>query len=147
MSLIKKDALLPMVLTIVIGGVLGLALGSWLLQPQIQTLTENLATTQTQLDTVDTELNELNDAYVSASLQDRRLTSSWGHSVQGVVINFGNETADNIVITVKWFKDDASFHQEIIEIPSLAGRAIKEIDFDYGFEGPADDFQFTITWA
>jgi hypothetical protein len=146
MSLIKKDALLPMVITIMIGGALGLALGSWLLQPQIQTLTESLATTQTQLNTVDTDLTELSDAYISASLQDKRLTSSWGHSVQGVIINFGNETADNIIITVKWFKDDASFHQEIIEIPTLDGRAIKEIDFDYGFEGQADDLQYTITW-
>jgi hypothetical protein len=147
MSLLKKDALLPMVLTIVIGGVLGLALGSWLLQPQIQTLTESLATTQTALAMVSTDLSELNEAYVSASLRDGRLTSYWGHSVQGVVINFGNEMATDIVITVKWFKDGASFHQEIIEIPSLAGRAIKEIDFDYGFEGPADDLQFAIIWA
>jgi hypothetical protein len=147
MSLIQKNALLPMVLTIVIGGVLGLALGTWMLQPQIQTLTESLATTQTQLDAVDTELNDLNDAYISASLRDQRLTSSWGHSVQGVVINFGNDTATDIVITVKWFKDDTSFHQEVIEIPRLEGRAIKEIDFDYGFEGPADDLQYTISWA
>jgi hypothetical protein len=147
MSLIKKDALLPMVITIVIGGALGLALGSWLLQPQIQTLTESLATTQTQLDTVNTDLIELSDAYVSASLHDTRLTSYEHHKIQGVAINFGNEGATDIVITVKWFKDDASFHQEIIEIPSLAGRAIKEIDFEYGFEGQADDLQIIITWA
>jgi hypothetical protein len=146
MSLIKKDALLPMVITIVIGGVLGLVMGSLLLQPQIQTLTESLATTQTQLDTVDTDLSELNDAYICASLQDPQLTSSWGHKVQGMVINFGNETANNIVITMKWFKDDASFHQEIIEIPTLAGRAIKEIDFNYSFGGQADDLQYSVTW-
>lgn len=147
MSLIKKDVLLPMIIAIIVGGLLGYGLGSWMLQPQIQTLQESLTTTQTELDTVDSDLTELNEAYVSASLQDRRLTSNDNHSVQGMVINFGNETADNIVITLKWFKDGASFHQEIIEIPSLAGRAIKEIDFDYAFEGQADDLQYTITWA
>jgi hypothetical protein len=146
MSLIKKEVLLPMIVTIVIGGILGLALGSWLLQPQIQTLNESFATTQSQLDAVDSTLTKINQAYVTASLRDPRLTSYYLHSVQGVVINFGNETANNIVITVKWFKDGASFHQEIIEIPSLAGRGIKEIDFNYSFEGQADDFQYTATW-
>lgn len=146
MSLFKKNVLLPLIIAIVVGGLLGFGLGSWTLQPQIQTLNENLAATQSQLDTIDSSLTDLNEAYVSASLYDRRLTSNDNHNIQGMVINFGNETATNIVITVKWFNDGTSFHQETIEIPNLAGRAIKEIDFDYAFEGQADDLKYTITW-
>jgi hypothetical protein len=40
---------------------------------------------------------------------------------------FGNVTASNIIITIKWYSQGVSFHQETIEIPSLAGRALKEI--------------------
>ena len=86
-------------------------------------------------------------AYVSASLRDDRLSSSEQHTVKGTVINFGTVTASNIVITVKWYKLGASFHQETITIASLEGRAMKDISFSYVFGGGADDLQYTITWS
>ena len=100
MSLIKKVVWLPMIVAIIVGGLLGFTLGTWRLQPQI-------TMAQSQLDSLDTSLVAAQAAYVSASLRDPRLTSYAFHSIQGVVINFGNETAVNILITVKWFKDGA----------------------------------------
>jgi len=85
-------------------------------------------------------------AYISASLMDDRLSSLASHNVRGTVINFGNATASNIVITVKWYLQGTSFHQETIIIDSLAGRAMMELRFTYSFTGTADDFQFTVSW-
>jgi hypothetical protein len=78
---------------------------------------------------------------------DDRLSNAKSHNVRGTIINFGTVTASNIVVTVKWYKLGASFHQEIITIPSLAGRAMKDISFSYIFGGSADDFQYTISWS
>ena len=138
MSLMKKGAIIPTII-VVISALLGFSLGYVALNPQIETLDTSLSAAQAQID-------QSNEADISVSLQDDRLESYYYHSVQGLVINFGTEPATNIVITVKWFKDGASFHQEIIEIPSLDGRAIKQINFDYAFEGRADDLQYTVTW-
>ena len=138
MSLIKKGIMVPTII-VIFSALLGFSLGYLALQPQIVTLDTSLSAAQAQID-------QSIEADISASLQDDRLESYSDHSVQGLVINFGSEPAVNIVITVKWFKDGTSYHQEIITIPSLDGRAIKEINFDYSFEGRADDLQYTVSW-
>ena len=78
---------------------------------------------------------------------DTRLGDDEDHTVKGTIINFGEQTASDIIIVLKWYNDGASFHQEIITIDSLEGRAIKEINFEYIFNGIADDFQYTISWT
>ena len=145
MSLLKKEIMVPTIIVLV-SALLGFSFGYLALHPQIATLNTTLTTTQAQLESLDTSLATAQEADISASLDDERLESSYFHSVQGLVINFGSEPAVNIVITVKWFNEGTSYHQEIITIPSLDGRAIKEINFSYAFEGRADDLQYTVSW-
>jgi hypothetical protein len=103
----------------------------------------NLQTSNTQLQTT---LTNLQESYISANIKDDKLSNSISHNVKGTVINFGTATASNITITVKWYNQGASFHQEIITLPTLAGRAMKDISFSYVFGGSADDLQYTISW-
>ena len=122
----SKVVVLAIIISVVSGSVIGLSLSYVTLQPSIDNLQE---------------------AYVSASLKDDKLSNPYTHNVLGTVINFGSETASNIIITVKWYKLGASFHQEIITLDSLAGRAMKDLSFSYTFGGSADDLQYTITWT
>jgi hypothetical protein len=91
-------------------------------------------------------ISDLQKATVSASLQDDNLSNPISHAIQGTVINFGTAPASDITIVVKWFKQGASFHQEIITISSLAGRTVKELSFSYVFGGGADELQYSLTW-
>ena len=128
----NKGIVGALIVSVVLASLIGFGISYVTLQPSIN----NLQTSNTQLQ----------KAYVSASLNDDRLSSTVSHNVKGTVINFGNVTASNVVITVKWYSQGASFHQEIITIPSLEGRAIKEISFSYVFGGSADDLQCTLSW-
>ncbi len=129
----NKGIIGMLVISMVLASLLGFGISYVALNPSIN----NLQTSNT----------ELQKAYVSASLKDDRLSSYDSHNVKGTVINFGSVTASNITITVRWYKLGASFHQEIITIPSLAGRAMKDLSFSYVFGGNADDFQYSITWS
>ncbi|MCJ7771253.1 hypothetical protein MUP37_06760 [Candidatus Bathyarchaeota archaeon] len=91
-------------------------------------------------------ISDLQKATVSASLQDDNLSNLISHTVKGTVINFGTATASDITIVVKWLKQGASFHQEIITISSLAGRTVKDLSFSYVFGGGADELQYSLTW-
>ena len=91
-------------------------------------------------------ISDLQKATVSASLQDDNLSNLISHTVKGTVINFGTATASDITIVVKWLKQGASFHQEIITIDSLAGRSLMDVSFAYVFGGSADDLSSTIVW-
>jgi hypothetical protein len=91
-------------------------------------------------------ISDLQKATVSASLQDDNLSNFISHTVKGTVINFGTATASDITIVVKWLKQGASFHQEIITISSLAGRTVKDLSFSYVFGGGADELQYSLTW-
>jgi hypothetical protein len=124
-TVMNKGIVIAIIISVILGSMIGLSLSYLTFQPS---------------------MNQLQKAYVSASLKDDRLSNSVSHNVIGTVINFGSVTASNITITVKWFKLGASFHQEIITINSLAGRAMKDISFSYTFGGSADDFQHSITW-
>jgi len=141
MSVLKgKGMIVGIVAAIVVGSLLGFGLAFTTFQSPVN----NLQTSNSQLQTT---LANLQKSYVSASLMDDRLSGSESHNVKGTIINFGTATASDIVITVKWYKLGASFHQEIITIDSLAGRAMKDISFSYIFGGSADDFQYTISWT
>ena len=144
--LAKKEIILSIIISIVLGAGIGFGVSHSTFSPQFQNLQAEVQDLETSLESVQTQFQSLQEAYISASLRDDRLESFTSHSVQGSVINFGNETASNIVITVKWYKEGTSFHQEVITIPSLEGRAIKEIDFTYTFVGSADDFDYTLSW-
>jgi hypothetical protein len=133
-----------MIVWIVVAIVAGSLLGFGLAYTTFQSPVNNLQTSNTQLQTA---LGDLQKSYVSASLIDDRLSSGESHNVRGTIINFGMTTASYIVITAKWYRLGASFHQEIITMPSLAGRAMKDISFSYLFGGSADDFQYTISWS
>ncbi len=128
----NKTILTAIFISVALGAIIATGVSYATLQPSINRLQESSS--------------QLQKAYVSASLKDDRLASLETHNVKGTVINFGNQTASNIIITVKWFKSGASFHQEIITIPSLAGRSIKDLSFSYVFGGSADDLQYTVTW-
>jgi hypothetical protein len=91
-------------------------------------------------------ISDLQRATVSASLQDDSLSNPISHTIKGTVINFGTATASDVTIVVKWLKQGASFHQEIITISSLAGRTVKELSFSYVFGGGADELQYSLTW-
>jgi hypothetical protein len=91
-------------------------------------------------------ISDLQRATVSASLQDDGLSNPISHTIKGTVINFGTATASDVTIVVKWLKQGASFHQEIITISSLAGRTVKELSFSYVFGGGADELQYSLTW-
>ncbi|MCJ7610122.1 hypothetical protein MUP00_10735 [Candidatus Bathyarchaeota archaeon] len=138
--LTSKGILFGIVAAIIIGSTVGFGLAYATFQSPIN----DLQTSNTQLKTT---LTDLQQSYVSASLKDDKLSNSVSHNIKGTVINFGTATASNIIITVKWYNLGASFHQEIITIPSLEGRAMKDISFSYIFGGSADDFQYTITWS
>jgi len=145
---------LAIVISMIVGSIVGCGLSIAALQPSINSLqTSNtqlqntLTNTSTTLANLNSSFTNLQEAYVSASLIDDRLSSTTSHTVKGTVINFGNATASNIVITAKWYNSGASFHQEIITITSLAGRAMHEVSFAYTFSGNADDFQYSITWS
>jgi hypothetical protein len=141
MSVLKgKGMIVGIVVAIVVGSLAGFGLAYATFQSPVS----SLQTSNTQLQTT---LVNLQKSYVSASLMDDRLSNGESHNVRGTIINFGTVTASNIVITVKWYKLGTSFHQEIITIPSLAGRAMKDISFSYIFGGSADDFQYTISWS
>jgi hypothetical protein len=144
--LAKKEIILSIIISVVLGAGIGFGVSHSTFNPQFQSLRTEAQSLETSLESLQTQFQSLQEAYISASLRDDRLGSFTSHSVQGAVINFGNETASNIVITVKWYKEGASFHQEVITIPSLEGRAIKEINFTYTFVGTADDFDYTLTW-
>lgn len=133
-----------MILGIVVAIIVGSSVGFGLAYATFQSPVSSLQTSNTELQTT---LTSLQKSYISASLKDDKLDSTVSHNVKGTVINFGTATASNITITAKWFKSGASFHQEIIGIPSLAGRAMKDISFSYVFGGSADDFQYTISWS
>jgi len=145
MSNLNKEIVVP-ILIVIVSASLGFSFGYLTLEPQIQSLDASLTSAQDQIGTLDATLASAQESDVSASLQDDRLTSYYEHRVSGIIINFGTESAENIVITAKWFKEGTSFHQEIITVPSLEGRSIKEIDFTYSFEGRADELQYTIVW-
>jgi hypothetical protein len=132
-----------LILGIVAAIIVGSSVGFGLAYATFQSPISNLQTSNTQLQTT---LTNLQQSYISASIKDDKLSSSVSHNVKGTVINFGTATASNITITVKWYTQGASFHQEIITIPSLAGRAMKDISFSYVFGGSADDLQYTISW-
>jgi predicted permease len=91
-------------------------------------------------------ISEMQKATVSASLQDENLSNPISHTITGTVINFGTATASEVTIVVKWLKQGASFHQEIITISSLAGRTVKDVSFSYVFGGGADELQYTVAW-
>ena len=139
-KLAGKGMLLGIVAAIIIGSSVGFGLAYATFQSPI----DSLQTSNTQLQTT---LTNLQESYISASLKDDKLSNSVSHNIKGTVINFGTVTASNITITARWYNLGASFHQEIITIPSLAGRAMKDISFSYVFGGSADDFQYTITWS
>lgn len=139
-TLMNRGIVVAIIVSVVVGSLIGFSISYATLQPSIN----NLQTSNTQLQS---NLTNIQKAYVSASLMDDKLSNVVSHNVKGTVINFGNVTATNIVITVKWYNQGASFHQEIITLPSLAGRAMKEISFSYVFGGGADDFQYTVSWS
>lgn len=136
----NRGIVVAIVVSVVVGSLIGFSISYATLQPSIN----NLQTSNTQLLN---NLTNIQKAYVSASLMDDKLGNVVSHNVKGTVINFGNVTATNIVITVKWYNQGTSFHQEIITLPRLAGRAIKAISFSYVFGGSADDFQYTVSWS
>ncbi|UCH02216.1 MAG: hypothetical protein JSV20_10535 [Candidatus Bathyarchaeota archaeon] len=142
----RKEIIFPIIIAVVLGAIFGYSFGYLSLQPQIASLNSSLSSLQTQTESLEAQTERLQEADISASLRDDKLESYENHEVKGTIINFGNETALNIVITVHWYNEGASFHQETITLPRLEGRSIKVIDFDYSFEGQADDFDYTITW-
>ena len=138
--LTSKGIITAIVISVVVGSLIGFGLSYATFQPLIN----NLQTSNAQLQNT---LTNIQKAYASASLRDDKLSDTNTHNVKGTVTNFGSVTASNIVITVKWYKLGTSFHQEIITMSSLEGRAMKEISFSYVFGGGADDFQYTISWT
>ena len=151
--LMNKGILVAIVISVVAGTLIATSLSYFMLQPSIDTLQKSntelqdtLTSTSSKLSDLDTSITDMQKAYISASLIDDRLDRDFNHNVKGTVINFGNATASDIVIVVKWYSQGTSFHQETITIDSLEGRAMVEISFSYAFTGSADDFQFTVTW-
>jgi hypothetical protein len=154
MSYLKnKGILAAIVISVVVGTLFATSLSYLVLQPSINDLQKSdtqlqntLTSTSSKVTDLDSSFADLQKAYVSASLIDDRLSNSLAHNVKGTVVNFGNSTASDIVITVKWYLQGTSFHQETISISSLAGRSMMELSFSYTFTGSADDFKFTISW-
>jgi hypothetical protein len=148
-QLINREILVAIVISVVVAT----SISCLLLLPSINNLQKSntqlqdtLTSTSSKLSDIDSSFADLQKAYISASLIDDRLDRDYNHNVKGTVINFGNATASDIVITVKWYSLGTSFHQETITIDSLAGRAMIELSFSYAFTGSADDFQFTVSW-
>jgi hypothetical protein len=148
-QLINREILAAIVISVVVAT----SISCLLLLPSINNLQKSntqlqdtLTSTSSKLSDIDSSFADLQKAYISASLIDDRLDRDYNHNVKGTVINFGNATASDIVITVKWYSLGTSFHQETITIDSLAGRAMIELSFSYAFTGSADDFQFTVSW-
>ena len=135
-----------MIATIILLPLIGFGLSYVMLQPSINGLQTSTTELQTDVTDLQSSLDSLQDAFITASLKDDRLSNAFSHNLKGTVINFGSETAHNITITVKWYLQGASFHQEIITIESLAGRSLMDISFSYTFGGSADDLDFTIVW-
>ena len=135
-----------MIATIILLPLIGFGLSYAMLQPSINGLQTSTTKLQTDVTGLQTSLSDLQEAYLTAGLKDDKLSSTYSHNLKGTVINFGSETAYNITITVKWYLQGASFHQEIITIESLAGRSLMDISFSYVFGGSADDLSSTIVW-
>ncbi len=152
-KLLNKGILIAILISVIVGSTIATVLTIGVLQPSINSLKEenthlqsSLTDTTSQLSALDASFTDTQKAYVSASLIDDRLSSTTNHNVKGTVVNFGNETASNIVIVAKWYNLGTSFHQETITIDSLAGRSMMELSFSYLFTSAADDFQYTVTW-
>jgi glycerol uptake facilitator-like aquaporin len=152
-ALINRAMLVAIIISVVAGTLIATSLSYLVLQPSINNLQKSndqlqnsLTSTSSKLSSLDSSFTDMQKAYISASLIDDRLGNILNHDVKGTVVNFGNATASDIVIVVKWYSQGTSFHQETITIDSLAGRAMMELSFSYAFSGAADDFQFTVSW-
>jgi len=135
-----------MIATIILLPLMGFGLSYAMLQPSINGLQASTTDLQGEVTDLQTSLSSLQEAYVTSSLKDDKLSNAYSHNVKGTIMNFGSETAYNITITVKWYLQGASFHQEIITVESLAGRSLMDISFAYVFGGSADDLSSTIVW-
>jgi len=88
---------------------------------------------------------------VTASL-DSTYHDVWGgtdyHIVEGLIINFGSDTAYSVTITITWHITGGGYHTESPHyIGTLKGHEIYEYSKRYDFEGKYDYITWEITWS
>ena len=91
------------------------------------------------------------EADVTASLTST-YTDVWNgtdyHDVEGLMINFGTETAYSVSITITWHTIGGGEHTEPADpIGSLIGHEIYDYSKRYYIEGSFDYITWEITWT
>lgn len=85
-----------------------------------------------------------------SALISSTFTSVWlgddRHDVEGFIVNFGTDPAYNVKIDQTWNLGAGVYVYKTINIGTLFGHEIKEIDITYYFEGTGT-YSYEITWT
>lgn len=128
------------------------------LNTQIDSLNAEIIGLQSQIDTLDTQIEQLNstiDSLRKAELGGY-LNSTYTylllddeHHVQGIIINYGTDSATGVYVDMAWSVETGS-HSETLPLPDIAGRSYVIVDKTYKFDltdfPEEPEFQHMIHW-
>jgi len=109
---------------------------------------EELEWWKSYLENETTELKAANLDLIDTSWTDNHpwLGSPYVH-VDGTVVNFGKETAYNVVVTVKIYEQAVLLKTEDISLEDIWGEWYGKFDVDIGYSGDATSVDRDLSWT
>ena len=103
---------------------------------RISDLEQSNLTAHGEIERLEDIIVELDRGWLSESLT--LIVGNDTHVVEGVIINYGVETATDVYVTMEFFKDSPSgsvvFHTEVMNVVDIRGRTYVKIYQTYQFE-------------
>ena len=120
---------------------------------QLNTTYQNYVTTHSHSNSEYDSLLSTYNTLVNASLlgtvisTDRLVTGGTDeHWVTGIIVNYGNETARDVHVILKWYKSEELIFKVAVTVNDILGKSFRSIDITYYFEGIPDSFSYDIEW-
>jgi len=128
------------------------------LQTQITTLEQGNTDLQTQVLNLEMRVETLEQENTALRAADLGLIDTWWEDIHpllgapyvhtyGTVVNFGDETAYNVVVTVKIYEEAVLLKTQNITLQNILGEWYGKFDVNISYSGDADSVDFSVSFT